>query len=86
MPRRTNPWLKNPRTKKMVKPHLRVTKKGVEWIDTFLHEYPKKIAEKLAGKIRPKKKEKEGKIEPKKEKAIRELKDKALCMLGMKRP
>jgi len=44
---RKNPWLFNPRAKKLVKPHLRVTKKGVSWVEGFMHEYPSKLNEPL---------------------------------------
>lgn len=39
-----NAWLKNPRKKKMVTAHSRVTKKGdVQIIDPYEHEYPTKL-------------------------------------------
>ena len=80
---RKNPWLFNPRAKKLVKPHLRVTKKGVSWVEGFMHEYPSKLNELFSGRIRPKKKDEPSKIKVKKDSNAELVKKKARCLLGL---
>jgi len=38
--RKTNIWQILPREKKLVKPHIRVTKKGVQYVEAHMREYP----------------------------------------------
>lgn len=80
---RKSAWL-NPRKKKLVKPHTRVTKKGeTEFIDAHLHDYPTK----LKGKEGKKKKSKEDKLSPKEtskdKQKVKEAKKEAACRLGV---
>ena len=80
---RKNPWL-NSRIKKMVKPHIRVTKKGgVEFVESFMHDYPKKVEAEVKSIKSAKKEEKVGKVAVNKKKSLEELRQKARCLLGL---
>lgn len=82
--RRKNPWL-NPRTKKMVKGTLRVTKKGTTFVEPHLHEYPKGMETKETKKRRKKEKPKEELqvSKKKREEQIKQAKEEMACRLGV---
>ena len=75
-------WLR-PRKKKLVKGHIRVTKKGeTQVIDPFLHEYPHAPKDKKAKKQKSKKEN----LKPSKkarENQIQEAKKELACRLGV---
>ena len=81
--RKTNIWQVLPREKKLVRPHIRITKKGMQYVESHMREYPVNPFKDNKDAIRPKsavEKEKRSLMEKIKEDKER-IAEKLACLL-----